>query len=179
MRLRRRTARPLRSAVLVPVPGAEPVLAAAGLPPNGMGAAEGMPAHVTILYPFLAADRCAAPGVRRTLEAIATAAAAFDLELARVARFPGVLYLEPDPPEPFVALTRAVHERWPEHPPYDGAYDAVVPHLTAVDGPEPPGVAAALERQLPASARAATLQLMVEEPDGVWRVAAGFPLGGA
>ena len=112
------------------------------------------------------------------LAAIARDTEPFDVVLAGVARFPGVLYLEPRPAAPFVALTRAVHERWPARPPYGGAFAEIIPHLTAVDGPEPGGVVAALERALPAPARAEVLQLLVED-DGAWHPMATLPMGAA
>src|SRR4029453_6115329 len=41
-----------------------------------------------------------------------------------------VLWLAPDPAEPFRALTTSVAAAFPEHPPYEGVHDDVVPHLT-------------------------------------------------
>jgi hypothetical protein len=41
-----------------------------------------------------------------------------------------VLYLQPEPSEPFRRLTAAVAEQWPETPPYGGVYAEVTPHLT-------------------------------------------------
>ena len=175
MRLRRRR-RERQSAVLVPLPEAGRLLEGAGLPAAGAGAAPGMPAHVTVLFPFLPAERCEDAGVHAALGAIARGTGAFDVVLAGVGRFPGVLYLRPEPPAPFVALTHAVHARWPDHPPYGGAFPDVVPHLTAVAGTEPDGVAAALERGLPVQARAEVLQLMVEDAGG-WRPVATLPMG--
>jgi 2'-5' RNA ligase len=175
MRLRRRR-RERQSAVLVPLPEAGRLLERAGLPEAGVGAAPGMPAHVTVLFPFLSADRCEASGVQAALGAIARGTEPFDVVLAGVGRFPGVLYLRPEPPAPFVALTHAVHARWPDHRPYGGAFPDIVPHLTAVAGTEPDGVAAALERELPMRTRAEVVQLMVEDAGG-WRSLATLPMG--
>ena len=44
-----------------------------------------------------------------------------------------MLYLEPDPAHPFVDMIEAVAERFPEHPPFGGEFDTVVPHLTVVE----------------------------------------------
>ncbi len=41
-----------------------------------------------------------------------------------------VVYLAPDPAEPFVALTEALAAAFPDCPPYGGAFDEPVPHLT-------------------------------------------------
>src|SRR3989442_1054852 len=54
----------------------------------------------------------------------------FDFALTEVRRWPGVLWLAPEPAEPFVALTSALAARYPEHPPYEGEHDVVIPHLT-------------------------------------------------
>ena len=57
----------------------------------------------------------------------------FDLRAVR--EWPdGVVYLEPDPAEPFVRLTRELVERFPDHQPYNGTFtaDEVIPHVTVV-----------------------------------------------
>jgi hypothetical protein len=48
----------------------------------------------------------------------------------RTARFPGVLYLDPEPADGLRQLTLAIAGRWPKAPPYGGAFDEVIPHLT-------------------------------------------------
>jgi hypothetical protein len=55
---------------------------------------------------------------------------ALEVAFPRLARFPNVLYLQPEPSEPFRRLTAAVAEQWPETPPYGGVYAEVIPHLT-------------------------------------------------
>ncbi|MCW2899417.1 MAG: hypothetical protein JWO67_1682 [Streptosporangiaceae bacterium] len=44
-----------------------------------------------------------------------------------------VLWLAPDPAQPFQDLTFAVSKAFPDYPPYAGAYDEVVPHLTVAE----------------------------------------------
>ena len=59
---------------------------------------------------------------------------AFDVVFALTQRFPeGVLYLDPEPSERFSQLIGAVWTRFPDHPPYGGAFATVIPHLTVVD----------------------------------------------
>jgi len=53
-----------------------------------------------------------------------------DVEFRRLARFPAVLYLDPCPAEGLRRLTTTIANQWPEAPPYGGAFDAVIPHLT-------------------------------------------------
>jgi 2'-5' RNA ligase len=117
-----------QSAIIVPVPAAEPVVARWRelFDPS---AARGMPAHITVLYPFLAEPRLT-DDVLAPLEALCGAVAPFDVTFTRTGRFPNALYLEPDPSEPIRQLTLAIAGRWPEAQPYGGAFDDVIPHLT-------------------------------------------------
>src|SRR5205807_1571117 len=94
----------------------------------------------------------------------------FTFQLARVGRFPGVLYLAPEPAHPFVTLIEAVLRRWPQHPPYGGRYATVVPHVTVFDGPEPPGLVAALQDALPLDCKAEELHLFVQDRPGRWQL---------
>ena len=48
-----------------------------------------------------------------------------------------MVYLAPEPAAPFVALTEAVGAEFPGFPPYGGAFDEVVPHLTISEANEP------------------------------------------
>jgi 2'-5' RNA ligase len=130
----------------------------------------GVPAHVTVLYPFLPAAALT-PSIRRQLAAIAAAHQPFDVEFAAVGRFPGVVYADPSPAAPFLALTDAMAERFPDHPPYGGAFAEVVPHLTVVEGADAPldSIAHELAAELPFRHRVAALEVIVEGGDGRWR----------
>ena len=138
----------------------------------------GVPAHVTILFPFLPVAQLT-PEVRRSLAAIAAAHEPFDVRFARVGRFPGVVYLAPEPAARFARLTGAVVARFPDYPPYEGAFDEVVPHLTVVESATAPldEIAAAAERHLPFTRRVTSLEVLVEGPDehwhGRWRIRLG------
>jgi len=89
----------------------------------------GAPAHVTVLYPFVAPALIGKPALSR-LRACLASAVSFAFRLERVGHFPGVVYLAPEPSEPFVALTRAVARAFPDHPPYAGRHASIVPHVT-------------------------------------------------
>ena len=170
---------PTETAVVVRIPEAEHIVGPlrARLDP---AAALGVPAHVTVLAPFVP------PGglndaARSALAAAVASVSAFDVTFARVAWFAReVVWLAPDPAAPFGALTKAVWDRFPACPPYGGAFPDVVPHLTiGADQPaEVLGAAGnAVESGLPISARITTVTLMEgsREPDS-WRVVAEFPL---
>jgi 2'-5' RNA ligase len=162
-----------QSALIVPVPSAEHAVAK-WRARHDPSAALGMPAHVTVLYPFLT-SHAITPAVERDVESVLSSFSAFDFRLTKLDRFPGVLYLEPEPAEPFRRLTSALHERWPEHPPYGGAFNAVVPHVTVIQGPEPPEAVRELEEAAPIEAHAEEVWLMAERGNR-WSLVKRFPL---
>lgn len=122
------------SAIILPVRAAEP-LVAGWRQQHDESAAAGVPAHVTVVAPFLPPDRLT-PDVVDELRALCAARTPPQVRFRRVRRFPpvdgaaGVVYLEPEPADDLRALTEAVVARWPEAPPYGGVHDAIVPHLT-------------------------------------------------
>jgi SAM-dependent methyltransferase len=136
-------------------------------------------AHVTILFPFLEPNSIDA-AVEASLAEIAGTVRAFEVEFARVGRFPDVVWLAPDPAMPFARLTDAVAARWPDHPPYGGAFEQVVHHLTVADG-APRSVLDHLESSLPGSlpvrARVGQVTLSVRER-GTWSVRQQYALPG-
>jgi hypothetical protein len=125
---------------------------------------------VTILFPFVDAGELDEPAVAELIAHFP----AFDFELDRVERFPdGTTWLRPMPSTPFVDLTAAVWQRWPERPPYGGAFDEVIPHLTISETPLD------VELQLPIAARARVVTLIEEdEPSGRWTARLHLPLLG-
>ncbi|MGW4410168.1 2'-5' RNA ligase family protein [Nonomuraea sp. NPDC004702] len=138
-------------------------------------AADGVPAHVTILYPFLDRDRLD----EGALDRLIGAHPAFDVRFAGCGRFPGVLYLSPDPERPFRELTEAVAARWPEAPPYGGRFASIVPHLTVADQQEPElldHVEAELAAGLPLAARVREVRLLVSDGRR-WHADRTFALG--
>ena len=98
-------------------------------------AAGGVPAHVTILFPFVPADGLS-PAIRHRLVEAVRGTSPFEVRFPRTGRFPGSLWLAPEPASPFHELIERVSAAFPEHPPYDGLHDVVVPHLTLALGTE-------------------------------------------
>ncbi len=141
--------------------------------------AAGVPAHVTVLYPWL--PQSALDG--ETLADLATLCASlpgFDAALTAVDRFPGgVGWLAPEPAARFMALTTAVWTRWPQTPPYQGEFDDPIPHLTIAQGQPDPVLDAVAERLrplLPIPFRVDALHLLAF--NGVrWRERFVFELG--
>jgi 2'-5' RNA ligase len=132
-------------------------------------ASVGVPAHVTILFPFLPAIGLGRD-VRTELVAIAAAHAPFDVRFRRVGRFPGVVYLAPEPSGPFKRLTGAVVGRFPDFPPYGGAHDEVIPHLTIAESQDGPldRIAEGARAALPFGHRVTAIEVIVEGGDGRW-----------
>jgi 2'-5' RNA ligase len=149
---------PRRTALIVPVPEAAALY---DLQP-------GVPAHVTILFPFAPHDAVDEEALRRLFGAYP----AFDFVLDRIEAFEeGVVWLHPEPSQPFEDLTAAVYERFPDYPPYEGAHDVVIPHLTLSETP------IAVDVELPIASRAREVTLIEEaEADGRWTVRLTFPL---
>jgi len=161
--------------LILPVPAAEPFVGAhrASFDPS---ARAGMPAHITVLGPFIERGALSRDDLSALGELFA-ATAPIEFELARVARFEHALYLEPEPCEPFVELTQAVWRRWPGQPPYGGAHREIVPHLTIAVGAEDfHEVRAALERHLPLRAAAREAWLIALRSDERWVVHRRFLL---
>jgi 2'-5' RNA ligase len=169
----------LRTALIVPVPEAGRIVDGWRERTCADKPSTSVPAHVTLLFPFVPAGQVDA----RLLGELATLFSAFspfELSFARTARFPLTLYLEPEPAAPFVALTEAIAARYPEHPPYEGQFDTVVPHLTVAHGdPKVLDAAAAeVEPRLPISTTVREAVLLEEvEPDwGRWVTRRRFEL---
>jgi len=133
-------------------------------------AASGAPPHITLLFPFLPVTQLR-PTVRQALAEVAAGVDPFEVRFARVGRFPGAIYLVPEPSAPFAALTAAIVARFPDYQPYEGAFDEVVPHLTLVESPTAPldRIADAAARYLPFDRPVTAIEVLVEETDGRWR----------
>ncbi len=171
------------SALVVTVPEAEPLVGRLRQL-HDPSAAVGVPAHVTVLYPFVPPAAIDALLESRLADLFA-AMAAFDYRFERVDRFGDTtVYLAPEPAAAFSALTAAVAAQWPDYPPYGGAHDTVIPHLTVGDQLVAGGVdrvfaeaAAALARAGSVRGRAGAVDLIIEG-GGRWSTASSFPLRG-
>ena len=137
-----------------------------------------VPAHVTLLYPFLPAVDLTRD-VRAALADIAREVPPFEVSFAELGRFPGVVYLVPAPASPFIRLTEAIVTRFPDHPPYGGTFPEVIPHLTLAETDEArlDAVADAARRGLPFSCDVRAIEVLTEEVASGWRSRWRLPLG--
>ena len=173
---------PIESGLAVLVPAADR-LAGPFRDKYDPSAAAGMPAHITLLYPFKHPSEIN-EHVTKQLNQCFISFLAFDFSLSLLRRLPGgVLYLAPQPDEPFRRLTLAVWDCFPETPPYGGKYSSVAPHLTLAQlasEQQADQVAAEFAQssqgQLPIRATVSELALM-DTLTGSWRLRTAIPLG--
>jgi 2'-5' RNA ligase len=162
------------SAIVILVPEADRVLQAwrRDLDPS---AALGVPAHVTLLFPF-ASPAALDSEVRAGIAAAIRPFSAFSYRLSRVEWFEnGVAWLAPDPGTPFVDLTRALLRAFPDFPRYGGSVeDEIVPHVTIADRAPVTRVQEAVrdvEQRLPIDATVTDVVLLVgSRARGSWRI---------
>jgi 2'-5' RNA ligase len=146
-------------------------------------AKSGMPAHITLLYPFKSPNEIDGR-VLDTLCHCFSRFPPFKFSLAKINQFPGeTLFLAPEPEEPFRQLTLAIWRCYPQTPPYRGRYSTVVPHLTVADhmgDQELAEVAREFEQaaqgRLPLQGHAAEVTLM-DSRSGRWAINTTFRLG--
>jgi hypothetical protein len=170
----------IESALIIAVPEAEP-LVKAFRDRFDSSAAAGIPAHITILYPFMPPGEITS-AVLAELRDLFARFSTFEFALAELRRFPEYLHLFPSPAEPFKALTYTVVERYPEYPPYGGVFPEVIPHLT-VAGEIETAQLDDIERefrqqhgaQLSVKAKANEV-LLIENSSGRWEVRQMFEL---
>lgn len=165
-----------QSGLIVRVTEAEPVVGAwrDRLDPS---ARAGVPAHVTVLFPFLDAGRIDKEVIASIGEVLGEHRS-FQARFDRCGRFPGVLYLAPDLGDHFQRLTEAIAGRWPEYPPFGGQFAEVVPHLTVAQGQDEAVmemVEMDLRAALPVVAQVSSVDLFVQDGRR-WRSRAAFPL---
>lgn len=171
---------PDESTIIIPVPEAEELVGAYRDRYDPVARA-GIPAHITLLYPFLdreAITRKSVTEVREVFQSFQP----FDFFFAEARRFPGVLYLHPQPKIEFIRMTLALVNHFPDHPPYKGAYSSIVPHLTVAHVDDAVALEAiAVEFQshagsyLPMKSRVEEIWLMVKR-NGKWSKHTSFAL---
>lgn len=172
-----------RTGLVVSVPEAEPLVASFRRRFHAGAVARRIPPHVTILFPFVPATAFDTRA-RLSVASHFREQRAFDASLAGIGLFPAHVWLAPAPRDRFVDLITATCDRFPDTPPYDGAFDAPEPHLAigeASDETSVEAVADAADREiapfLPLLFRVDAATLFEEQADGTWVSTATFPFG--
>jgi hypothetical protein len=169
------------SALVVLVPDADPLVRPfrERFDPS---AAAGLGAHITLLYPFIEPGKIDA----RTLAVLAECFRCFapiTFSLPTLRRFfAETLYLAPEPDEPFRQLTLAIWERFPDTPPYRGAWPDIVPHLSVgrfadarMLDEAATDLATTMAQSPPVRALASTV-VLIENTTGRWIATSAFEL---
>jgi 2'-5' RNA ligase len=142
-------------------------------------AAAGLPAHLTMLYPFVAPERLTSQ-VRESIAGVAARHRPFDYRLADRAVWPDTVYVRVEPEAPFLRLQSDLARAFPDFPIYgtDATFE-FVPHVTIAEGT---GLARATDAHpawasLPRAGRTEALEIIGLGGDGRWRLIWRVPLG--
>ena len=142
----------------------------------------GVPAHLTVLYPFVDPAALTA-GVRQSLADVAARHRSFDYTLRAMAAWPDTIYVAVAPSAPFVRLQRDLQAAFPGYPIYGReATFEFVPHVTIAEGSsvnDPALVDHPAWRALPRPSRVESLEVIATGADGRWRVVWRIRLGDA
>jgi hypothetical protein len=171
-----------KSALVILAPEAEP-LVGSFREKYDPSAAAGMPAHITLFYPFLPPEEIAEP-VIAILRRCFAGFAPYRYCLVSVRHYGrDSVYLAPDPAEPFRQITLAIWRDFPDRPPYGGKHTDIVAHLSVaqtagktVHADLASRFESAARRNLPIAATAQQVALM-DNVTGRWRVRRLFRLG--
>ncbi len=143
-------------------------------------ASRGMPAHITILFPFRAPDAITQE-VQQGLASFAARTPRHRFALVAIDEFKQAIYLRPYPDVWFRDLTQRLFEAFPDCPPYGGAFSDSIPHLTIAqttggDAHSALRLAldAAIATSLPIECEATALSLYIYDNSGEWTVAQRF-----
>ena len=164
------------SAVIIPVPEVESLVGGLRLQYDPV-ARLGVPAHITLLYPFCAPHSLA--GEIEILSEVCESITSFAFSFTEVRRFPATAYLHPNKPEVFTQITRTLVEKWPEYKPYGGAFADVVPHLTVADRVSPETLSVVEEHlrcRLPIQCVVREIWVLASDDAGMWTKRASLPL---
>jgi len=125
-------------------------------------AGEGVPAHITVLYPFVP-EKEIHDEARSRIANLCRGKGALTVTFAKTGRFPSVLWLDPDS----LACSQLLREAaaaWPERAPYGRPGLVPTAHLTVTDGADAATTDAADEavtRGLPLRAVISAVSLIV------------------
>ena len=168
-----------QSGLIVEIPEAEPLVQSFRLELD-QNARSGVPAHVTVLYPFGPPDAID-DAILDRLRSVFAAVPGFAFVLDHTDWFgEQVLWVGPADDQPFRTLTRVAVAAFPDHLPYGGAFGMdPIPHLTVGEDGEPAvmrDAEATIRPGLPVSGTASSVSLLVQDETGHWSRRERFPL---
>lgn len=161
------------TSLLLLVPEAQELFDAVGGATPG-----GIPAHITVLYPFIPPIRITSQ-TRDELAQLAAATDRFAVTITSLAQYEITTYLNLEPEEPVRALTHRIFEKWPDYPPYGDMDLYIQPHMALAQGVIPSDVETTALPHLPVNAEITQLTVMVRRWSGRWKVDSQFPFRSA
>jgi hypothetical protein len=117
-----------QTGLVIPVPAAEALLASVGTRYPGT-VRDGVPAHVSLLYPFVATADLD-EHVTTALQELLVEQVPIPVDFVECYRRGGFVALRPAPSDGLTELLSRTHRRWPDVVPYRGVYRDLEPHLT-------------------------------------------------
>lgn len=133
-----------RTGLVIPVPEADALVESVADGHPG-AVREGVPAHVSVLYPFVPAAELDEAVISALAEVFGDQPP-LPVTFETCHRRDGFVFLRPEPVDGLAELTARTRRRWPDIVPYEGVYGEVEPHLT-VAMKQSPETAAAIERE--------------------------------
>lgn len=165
------------SVIIVPVPAAESVI---GKWRNkyDLIASHGMGAHITTLFPFKNSKQIDEK-VLNKMKNFFSNVHTFEFSMTKINTFPEVIYLEPEPKEKFIELTKGIINIFPENPWFEGKFAEIIPHLTIGNKLQNPElvkneIIIDISPKLPIKTFATETWLM-EKKNGNWLMREKFP----
>jgi hypothetical protein len=138
----------------------------------------GVPAHLTLLYPFVPVGKLE-PSLRRSIAAIVAHHVAFDYHLTGPKVWPDTIYAGVDSGRPFLEIHRELAAAFPDYPIYQARVGDLVPHVTVAEGPAVADARTVEDpawHALPTRRRAYSLELIAPGRDGRWSTVWRFRL---
>ena len=168
------------TALIIEVPESEPIVHSYRARFDKI-AARGIPAHITILYPFMPLENIT-DSVECALRKIVTDNTKFTFHLAEWGKFDTALWLRPAPEIPFINLTETIFKRFPDYPPYDGKHNKIQPHLTVAqyepqnsENTEWNRIRKSTKTSLPIACTASCLSIYTCDKTGYWKKHMSLP----
>lgn len=142
-------------------------------------ALRGVPPHITLTFPFVPVAQLDDDVLMRLGDLWSTFPE-FEHALVDTAWFgDDVLWLATDGDVVVRSMTDAVTKAFPQHPPYEGKFADVVPHLTIAERGSPASMHTAeaeVRSVLPIQIRTQTVTLLAERSSGMWVRRTSFAL---
>ena len=162
------------TALIVEVPESEAIVSQYRLKFDEV-ASRGLPAHITILFPFIPIEGISESLVTE-LQSLFRETNVFPFQLSNWERFDTALWLRPFPEDPFRQITEKIYERFPDYPPYEGKHTEIQPHLTVAQftppdsqNPEWSQIEQSTQAELPIECVAKGLSLYICDQSGHWK----------